>query len=99
MANFGKMRTHKAKEGQRGIRDEVSTLDSSTRRGVSAVDISTQKASERKTLLKDPEIKEKLLDFLFNDGENPLEKVTEKYNKKEENLNTKGYKNIGIVGV
>lgn len=98
MANYGKMKTHKAKENQRGIRDEVRTLDASIKRGTSSVNIEQQKVNERKTMMKDPAVKEQLLEFLFGGGENPLQEVTEKYEKKSDTLSKKEYKNIGIVG-
>lgn len=89
---------HKAKENQRGIRDEVRTLDASSKRGSSAVNIDQQKSSERKNMMKNPEVKEQLMDFLFGAGENPLQDVTNKYSKKSETLDKKEYKNVGIVG-
>lgn len=99
MANYGKMKVHKAKENQRGIRDEVRTLDASTKRGSSSVNIEQQKVNERKTMMKDPAVKEQLLGFLFGNEENPLQDITSKYNKKIDELNRREYKNISIVGI
>lgn len=90
---------YKAKETERGIRDEVRTLDSSTKRGVSQVDIDKGKSNERNNLLKDPTVKEQLMNFLFGDASNPFEEITKKYQTKKDNLNKKGYQLSNIVTI
>lgn len=99
MATYNK-KIPKAKESQRGIRDEVSVLDTAARRGISMVYINEESKKLKKEALKDPDVRKALSDFIFGGNEeNPLQNITDKINAKVNAIADKKYDNGNMVGI
>ena len=79
-------------------RDEVGTFDSALKRGHSRVYIDECKSKERNLEFKNPEFKEKMMDFIFgNTDENPMDEINKKFKSKSDNLDKKKYSKVGVV--